>query len=180
MTVLIALLRAIGPATHAKMSMEDLRNACKASGLERVATYIATGNLILESRKSAAAVQAIIEGVLRGFDLANRVVMRKPDDLAAIVAANPFPKAATLRPSKLVVCFLAATPDAERLAKLLQYRGPERFKLVGRELCVDYPNGVTGSKLTPGVLERRLDTPATFRNWNTVQKLLAMARKCDS
>jgi uncharacterized protein (DUF1697 family) len=180
MTVLIALLRAIGPATHAKMSMGNLRQACEAAGLEQVATYISTGNIVFKTRKSAAAAQTIVEGVLRGFGLNSRVVMRKPDDLAAIVAANPFPKAAALQPSKLVVCFLAATPDAESLAKLLQYRGPERFKLVGRELCVDYPNGVTGSKLTPGVLERRLGTPATFRNWNTVQKLLAMARKCDS
>ena len=124
-------------------------------------------------------MQATIEGALRRFDLNNRVVLRQRADLAAIVAADPFPKAAVLRSNKLVVCFLAAAPSPGGLAKLGQYRGPERFKLVGRELCVDYPNGVTGSKLTPGVLERRLDTPATFRNWNTVRKLLAMARELE-
>ncbi len=174
MTVFIALLRAIGPATHAKMSMADLRGACGAAGLERVATYISTGNIVFETRKSTAAVQAIVESVVRGFDLNSRVVLRRPDELAALVAANPFPGAAKLRPSKLVVCFLAATPSSEGMTKLVRHPGPERFKLVGRELCVDYPNGVTGSKLPPGVVERRLDTAATFRNWNTVRKLLAL------
>jgi uncharacterized protein (DUF1697 family) len=180
MTVFIALLRAIGPATHAKMSMGNLRQACEAAGLERVATYISTGNIVFKTRKSATAVQAIVEGALRRFDLTNRVVLRQPNELAALVAADPFPKAARLRPSKLVVCFLAATPSSAGLATLVRYSGPERFKLVGRELCVDYPDGVTGSKLPPGVVERRLNTPATFRNWNTVRKLLAMARKFDS
>jgi uncharacterized protein (DUF1697 family) len=177
MTVFIALLRAIGPATHAKMSMQDLRDACQARGLEKVATYIQTGNLIVDTRKSAATVQAIVESTLRGFDLTNRVVIRKPGDLAALVDANPFPEAAAIRPSELAVCFLAAAPSQDGLAKLAQHKGPERLKLVGdRDLCIDYAEGVTGSKLAPGVVERRLEMPLTARNWNTVRKLLAMAR----
>jgi uncharacterized protein (DUF1697 family) len=180
MTVFIALLRAIGPATHSKMSMKELRDACEAAGLERVASYIQTGNLLVETRKSATTVQAIVERVLRGFDLTNRVVLRLPDELAAIVAADPFPEAALARPSELTVCFLAAAPSGDALAKLGRHEGPERLRFIGRDLCIDYPSGVTGSKLAPAVVERRLDTAATMRNWNTVRHLLTMARTFDA
>jgi uncharacterized protein (DUF1697 family) len=179
MPVRIALLRAIGPATHVRMSMKDLRDACEAAGLDRVATYIQTGNVIFETRKSTATVQAIIEGVLRRFDLANPVVLRRPDDLAVVIAADPFPDAARIRPSRLCVCFMASPPSDDGLRNLAQYRGPERFKLVGQDLCIDYPEGVAGSKLSPAVVERRLGTPGTARNWNTVRKLLAMARELE-
>ena len=176
MTVFIALIRAIGPATHAKMSMKPLREACEAAGLEKVTTYIQTGNLIIGTRKSAAAVQAIVETVLKGFGLDNLVVLRRPEDIAAVIDANPFPEAAAARPGALAVCFLAATPSKEAMARLAHYEGPEPFKLIGRDLCIDYVNGVTGSKLLPGVIERRLATPGTARNWNTVRKLLTLAQ----
>lgn len=177
MTVLIGLIRAIGPATHAKMSMQDLRDGCKAAGLDKVATYIQTGNLVIDSRKSAATVQAIIEGVLGSFGLGNLVVIRRSDELQAIVAADPFPEASRIRPSEMCVCFLAARPGREGLARLDQYQGPERFAFVGEDLCVDYPDGVTGSTLMPGAIERRLGVAATARNWNTVRKLLALAQQ---
>lgn len=176
MAVHLALLRAIGPATHAKMSMQDLRQACRAEGLGTVATYIQTGNLIIGSELPPNAVQAAVERALLRFGLTNRVVIRAPAALAAVLAENPFPEAAATRASDLCVCFLAEPVPAALLARLDGHAGPERIRLVGaRDLCVDYPAGVTGSKLTPGVIERRLSTPLTARNWNTVGKLSALA-----
>jgi uncharacterized protein (DUF1697 family) len=179
MNVFIALLRAIGAATHARMSMQDLREGCEAAGLKRVTTYIQTGNVIFESRRSVAAAQAIVERVVQGFGLTNDVVLRKPDELAAVLAADPFPDAAAARPSALAVCFLAAAPDANALAQLLRHPGPERVAQIGRDLCIDYAGGISGSKLMPGVVERRLGVVATARNWNTARKLLAMVRARD-
>lgn len=177
MTVLIGLIRAIGPATHAKMSMQDLRDGCEAAGLDKVATYIQTGNLVIDTTRSAATVQAVVERVLQGFALANQVVIRRAEELEAIVAADPFPEAGRIRPSEMCVCFLAARPGREGLARLDQYQGPERFAFVGADLCVDYPDGAASSKLLPGAIERRLGVAATARNWNTVRKLLALAQK---
>jgi uncharacterized protein (DUF1697 family) len=177
MAVHLVLLRAIGPATHAKMSMQDLREACRAEGLDAVATYIQTGNLIIGSDLAADAVRTAVERALSRFGLTNRVVVRRPEALAAILDENPFPEAAANRPSDLSVCFLAQPVAAERLAQLEGHAGPERVRLAGEDLCVDYPDGVTGSKLLPGVIERRLGVPLTFRNWNTVAKLVALARE---
>jgi uncharacterized protein (DUF1697 family) len=176
MPVLIGLLRAIGPETHAKMSMADLREACLAAGCARAETYIATGNLILETQKSVAAVRVTLKSILNGFGLDKPVMLRRPSELAALIAANPFPDAAASRPRDLVLCFLAGKPSREGLATLGHYRGPERFRLVGRDLYIDYAEGITGSRLMPSVVERRLGMQATARNWNTACKLLAKAR----
>jgi uncharacterized protein (DUF1697 family) len=175
MPVLVALIRAIGPETHLKMSMADLREACRTAGVPRAETYIATGNLILETRKSGASVQRLLETILRGFGLEREVFLRRPEELAALVAADPFPQAAAERPANLAVCFLAAEPSPEGVARLVQHRGPERIALLGRELCIDYREGITGSRLSPAVVERRLGMPATARNWNTVRKLSVKA-----
>ena len=41
----------------------------------------------------------------------------------------------------------------------------------GRQAYVVYPDGVGTSKLTIALLERKLGTAGTGRNWNTVLKL---------
>lgn len=157
--------------------MADLRDGCVAAGLKNVTTYIQTGNVIFETRKSAAGAQRAVATVVRRCGLSNEVVLRTPDELAAIIAANPFPTAATGRPANLTVCFMAAPPPDDALAALQRHRGPERIAVVGRDLCVDYPRGVTGSTLAPGVIERRLAVMMTARNWNTARALLALAQE---
>jgi uncharacterized protein (DUF1697 family) len=39
-----------------------------------------------------------------------------------------------------------------------------------------YSTGVGTSKVTPGLVEKKLGTIATGRNWNTVQKLAVLAK----
>ena len=55
-------------------------------------------------------------------------------------------------------------------------RGPERVRSRGKQLYVTYPEGVGRSKLTLPIIERRLDSRGTGRNWNTVLKLATLAR----
>jgi uncharacterized protein (DUF1697 family) len=47
----------------------------------------------------------------------------------------------------------------------------------GREVFVWWPQGAHRARLTHAFLERRLKVTATARNWNTVEKLLAMTRR---
>jgi uncharacterized protein (DUF1697 family) len=48
---------------------------------------------------------------------------------------------------------------------------PEEFHAVGAEVYLYLPNGIGRSKLAQELSERRLETVATVRNWNTVAKL---------
>lgn len=174
MAVYVGLLRAIGPATHARMSMGALRNACEEAGLGRVSTYLTTGNVMFSANDHPSHVREVLQGVVGSFGLDNEVFLRTPKELAGIVAADPFPDAAQLRPSQLAVCFLSE-PPAKR-DWLDRYEGPERLMFVGQDLCVDYPLQISKSRLAPSVIERRLGLTLTARNWNTVGSLLAKAR----
>ena len=49
----------------------------------------------------------------------------------------------------------------------------------GRELYVYYPNGMARPKIPMARIEKLLETSSTGRNWNTVNKLLAMAEKLE-
>jgi len=53
---------------------------------------------------------------------------------------------------------------------------PDEFALRGREIYLHLPNGAGRSKLTIDYFERVLGVRATQRNWNTLLKLLALAR----
>jgi uncharacterized protein (DUF1697 family) len=53
--------------------------------------------------------------------------------------------------------------------------GPEVVHVQGREAYVVYPEDIGHSRLTNALIERKLGTRATARNWNTVLKLHGLA-----
>lgn len=170
-TVHVGLIRAIGPETHKVMSMQQLREACAAAGLQQVSTYIASGNLLFRSSGKPEKTAALVEKVIKGFGLSNKVFLRTPDELDAAIAANPYPDAVRDRPSRVLVSFMDFAPVSEALGELEKYQGPECFTAIGRDLYIDYADGVGTSKLTGSLIERRLGQPGTARNWNTIVKL---------
>ncbi len=177
MAVFIALLRAVNVGGTGRLPMKDFRAACERAGLRKVSTYIASGNLVFESDLAADAVKTLIAGVLRDeFALVkNHTLIRTPGDLAAAIGGNPFADAARERPNLLMVAFLDGEPPAGAAQALAAYEGPERLHLDGDRLYIDHTAPRLRTRLAP-FLEKALKVPATSRNWNTVNKLLAMAR----
>ena len=53
--------------------------------------------------------------------------------------------------------------------------GPETVRDGGREVYIYYPDGQGRSRLTNALIEAKLGTRATARNWNTVVRLGALA-----
>jgi uncharacterized protein (DUF1697 family) len=182
MTAFVALLRAVNVGGTGKLPMKELKAACEDAGLKRVSTYIASGNLVFASDKSAAAVKTLIAALLRErFGLAkNHTLIRAPDRLTDVIAGNPFADAAAERPHLLMVNFLDGLPPAGAAEALAAFDGPERLHLAGDHLYIDYGAGVARSKLTPAFLDKALKVPGTSRNWNTTNKLLEMARALES
>jgi uncharacterized protein (DUF1697 family) len=181
MATFIALLRAVNVGGTGRLPMKDLKAACEEAGLHRVSTYIASGNVVLDSDKSVAAVKTLLTDLLRKrFGLTrNHVLIRTPERLARVVAGNPFADAAAKRPNHLMIAFLDGLPHAGAAAALAAFDGPERLHLDGDHLYVDYAQGVARSRLTPAFLDRVLKVAATARNWNTANTLLKMARTPD-
>ncbi|HEY9012843.1 MAG TPA: DUF1697 domain-containing protein [Devosia sp.] len=170
MPVYVALIRAIGPVTHAKMKMVALRDACVAAGLEDVITVGNTGNVIFRSAGSETAVRKIVQDALAGFGLgaAQEVFIGTPAKMAAVVAANPFPEAAAERPAEIGVCTFHKAPDWSAIS---DWDGPERIATVGAHLVVEYQT-IAGSKLR---IEKMLGATMTQRNWRVFAGLAEKA-----
>src|SRR5690348_15140450 len=113
MKTLIALLRAVNVGGTGKLPMSDLKALCEKAGFDNVRTYIASGNVIFESDRSEAQVKAALEKALQKY--AGKpvgVLVRSASEMAAVVAANPFPKAA---PNRTVAIFLDKPPPDDVL-----------------------------------------------------------------
>ena len=91
------------------------------------------------------------------------------------------PSSPRLDPRKLHVMFLSSVPDASHQAALVEaHKGPEMLELRGPEIYLYYPNGAGRSKLSGALIERKLDTSGTARNWNTLEKIIEAGTKLES
>lgn len=167
MTKYVALLRAINVGGTGKLPMADLKAMCEEAGFAHVATYIASGNVVFESKASEAKVKAALEKRLHAYaGKPMGVVVRTAAEMAAVVKANPFPKAS---PSQAVVIFLDGPPPADAL-KHATGVNDEMMRLGKREIFVHFPSGQGRSKLRIPAAKT-----GTARNMNTIAKLAELA-----
>jgi len=182
MPAIICLLRGVNVGGHNKIGMDSLRDVCSSLNLRGPQTYIQSGNVIFGTteRNLAKLARRIEDCIEKGYGFRPNVMLRTAAEMRHVIARNPFASRKNIDPAKLVVSFLAEAPGAEDAKRLLEIKvGPEELCVSGRELYIYFPDGQGRSKLPP-VLERTLKIPATARNWNTVNKLLAMAEALES
>jgi uncharacterized protein (DUF1697 family) len=166
------LIRAIGGATHRKMPLADLCRDMDAAGFGDVRNYLSTGNVLLRSAKAPAVVARKVEELIARYGLALPVFVRRPVEIRRALAADPFPDASRDRPARMLVTFFNE-PVPDEAVRILEDRdGPERIVAGGRELYIDFAEGVGVSWLTPNVIERAVGRPGTARNWNTLRGIL--------
>jgi len=175
----VALLRGINLGPRNKIAMAELRDLLVSLGLENVRTHILSGNAIFTSRRrSSARLEGLIErGIEKRFGFDIRVLVRTVDELVNVVDGNPLPEA-TPDGSRLFVLFLDRQPDRDRVAAIdpADFR-PEEFRVGDRVIYAWFRFGVQGSRLSGALTDNRLGVSMTNRNWNTVTKLLELARE---
>jgi uncharacterized protein (DUF1697 family) len=162
----VALLRAVNVGGTGKLPMSELKAMCEAAGFAEVRTFIASGNVVFKSAKSEPAIKAALQASLKQY--AGRpvgVLVRSAAELAAVLKANPFPKAP---PHRIVAIFLDKPPGAKALEEITGQAG-EQVRLGKREIYVHYVDGIGKSKLK---IKAAVD--GTARNMNTIAKLTAM------
>lgn len=167
MTAYIALLRAVNVGGTGKLPMTELKAMCEAEGFEGVKTYIASGNVVFTSRLKEKAVKAALEARLAAY--AGKpvgVMVRTAAEMAAVLTANPFPKAPG---NRTVAIFLDEAPPKDTLAAA-RHQVNEEIRLGKREVYVLYDEGMGNSKLVIPAAKA-----GTARNINTVAKLTEMA-----
>jgi uncharacterized protein (DUF1697 family) len=124
----------------------------------------------------AAALEELFEAeTKKRWNVSIDFFVRTAQEWEEIIARNPFTEQAQRDPSHLIVVCLRNAPEAKDLQALqAAIRGPETIHGDGRHLYIVYPDGMGRSKLTNTLIERKLATRATARNWNTMVKLAAL------
>jgi uncharacterized protein (DUF1697 family) len=167
MTAYIALLRAVNVGGTGKLPMTELKAMCEDAGFADVKTFIASGNVVFKSALAEAAVKTLLEARLLAY--AGKpvgVLVRSAAEMAAVLAANPYPDAPA---NRVAAIFLDAPPPPAALAAAVgQHR--ELMALGQREIYVHYVDGMGDSKLRIPAAKA-----GTARNMNTVARLAAMA-----
>jgi len=147
--------------------MADLKSICHDSGFARIETYIASGNVVFESKDAASKVKSELE--VRLLEFAGKpigVAVCTAREMQAVLKANPFRDA---QPNYTYAIFLDRNPPRDALDHVVG-RGDEKLSLGDREIFVHYPNGMGRSKLKIPAAKM-----GTARNMNTVAKLVEMA-----
>jgi uncharacterized protein (DUF1697 family) len=158
--------------------MAELREFAAGLGFDEVRTLLQSGNLVFKSKNRAAApLERLLEAeAVKRLKLETEFFVRSAREWLAVIAGNPFREEAQRDPGHLIVMFLKDAPDAARVTALqAAIPGREVLRAKGRELYIVYPDGMGRSKLTSALIDRKLATRGTARNWNTVRKLGALA-----
>jgi uncharacterized protein (DUF1697 family) len=166
MTQYVALLRNIGPVTHAKMALSTLAERCAAAGLNDVVNVGNTGNLVFASEQSQAAVETIVGEAVKSFGVGSEVFTRTRRQIQMLVSLAPFADAATDHPARLGVCFFHKDPRWPESYR--KYAGPEQLQMFSNHLIVDYGGQISVSRLT---IEKSVGARMTQRNWSSVLRI---------
>ena len=171
----IAFLRAINVGGH-NVSMEKLRSCFEELKFQQVQTFIASGNVIFNTRSTKPdALQAKIEPtLLKNLGYEVKTFIRTDAEVAAVATCKPFSASLLENAAALNVGFLEEEPTAEHLEKIAGFKTEiDDFQVHGRELYWLCRVKQSESKFSNVMLERALKKKATFRGLNTIKRLAA-------
>jgi uncharacterized protein (DUF1697 family) len=169
----IALLRAVNLAGHKPVAMSDLKRMLEETGFSGARSVLQSGNLVFRADAREAEIERLLEKEARDrLNLATEFFVRSAREWRTIVAANPMSEEARHDPAHLLLTLTKTAVEPEQVEALrAAIVGPEKVSGHGRHLYVFYPAGIGRSRLTNALIERKLGTRVTARNWNTVMKL---------
>jgi uncharacterized protein (DUF1697 family) len=172
----VALLRGINVGGKNLIRMSALKSCFEEQGLQGVATYIASGNVLFTSSEKAPALTARLEAVLAArFGYEASVVLRTGRQMQSIVAGAPAGFGEQPARYRYDVIFLKAPLTALAAMKSVQTNP-----------VVDTADAGTGvlyfsrliAKAAQSRLGRLISLPVyqsmTIRNWNTTTTLLGL------
>jgi uncharacterized protein (DUF1697 family) len=178
MATYIALLRGINISGHNIIKMSDFRRFLTNSGFINVKTYIQTGNIIFESEllNTTDIEEQISVAITKRYHYTISVHAITKQQLQNIYLSNPFLEKEFVDITKLYVTILKNKPNKKDIPLLENYcTNQEEFKIIDKVIYTYSPNGVGRSKFTNNVIESKLKTSATSRNWKTITKLVELS-----
>ena len=169
----IAFLRAINVGGR-RVKMDHLRELFESFGFSNIETYIASGNVIFESKsKDTAKLEKSIEKQLNealGYEVSTFI--RSDSELAEIAIYKPFKQSLLDSASALNVAFLSKPLDAKSKKLVMGLKTEiDDFHVHGREIYWMCLRKQSESKFSNNLLEKTLGMKSTMRGINTVRKM---------
>lgn len=169
----VALLRGINVGGKNKVKMETLREVCSSLGFKNVKTYINSGNVVFETRKSnnIKLAERIAKAIEKEFLLTIKVIVRSFSEIENIIKNNPF--AGQFENDKdLHVFFLDEEMPKEKCELLLSNNNEnEMFAVRDLEIFCLLRISVLDSLIGKSYIDKKLKVSTTARNWRTVNKI---------
>jgi uncharacterized protein (DUF1697 family) len=176
----VAFLRAINVAGHGTVKMTDLRRVFERAGATDVRTVIQSGNVLFDApTRDVPGIVRQVRRALGGSGASEpEILIRRVDDIHALVARDPFADHPPGPRIKCYVAFLTRTPkrtpqlpivSAKELLEAIAIDGREVFILsrLKPTRFFGFPNNF---------IEDALGIAATTRNWSTVTAIAKLTR----
>jgi len=180
MTRYVALLRGINVGGQKLIKMEHLVRVFIAAGFRNARSYIASGNVIFDSRSAdtESMVKRIERALKKEFGHEITVIVRQVSDLEKLLKLDPFAGAEAGPDLMLFVVFmrdfgkrkppLPLVSKTDRLELFAIKRGAAFIRAYRK------PTGWFG--FPNNFVEKELKSVATTRNWSTVKKIVLFAK----
>lgn len=180
----LVLIRGINVGGKNKVPMASLRKCLEDLGFSEVSTYIASGNVVLQSTKRARDVRTTIETVLpQHFNLSDeriRVLVLTPKQLQAVIDHKP--KGFGEQPLKYHsdAIFLIDVASTQAMAAFSPREGVDK---VWAGEGVIYSQRLSAQR-SKSRLSKIMGTPfyksMTIRNWNTTTAMLKLLKNLET
>ncbi|RAJ06665.1 uncharacterized protein (DUF1697 family) [Chitinophaga skermanii] len=174
----IAFLRAINVGGRT-VKMDALKQLFVDMGCFHIITYIQSGNLIFDTtEKNAAVLTKKIETYLLaqlGYEVIT--VLKQPAELASIINQHPFLDINNETHTQYVM-LLNTMPNAAQINSVMEKSTDiDTYKIIGDVVHIRCHKAPGIKNLFSNMaLEKLMKIGGTTRNWNTMNKLLALAQ----
>ena len=171
----VAFLRGINVGGNKLIKMEALAAAFTAAGFRNVKTYIASGNVIFDSRAATPDLlsKKIEQKLLQTFGHQIAVMVFPLADLEALVKRDPFKR---VKLNEDVMLFVILMRSEVGRVKLPLESKTENLTVIAIEDRAAFivarrkQNGRVG--FPNSFIEKEFGVAATTRNWSTVEKVV--------
>ncbi len=180
MQTYICLLRGINVSGNNIIKMDALKTMLSNLKYKNITTYIQSGNIVFQtnSNEKEKLEKQIKERIKATFKLEVPVLVLTLATLKKTIANNPFAKNLNKDVAFLHTTFLSSIPIKMDIDKIgFSTFLPDECTLMDDIVYLYCPNGYGNTKLTNTFFEKKLTCTATTRNWNTINKLIAIAEK---
>jgi uncharacterized protein (DUF1697 family) len=167
-----AFLRAVNLGRNRRVSGAELCAIFEELGLDEVASFRTSGNLVFEApRDMTAQIEKALESAL-GYDVG--VFLRTARELEEIASHQPFkPAQVDASKGKLQVSMLAKKPSAAKRKEVLALATDQDLLTFGKRELYWLPSGGTIESELDRKANDTLVGPTTMRTKGTVEQLAA-------